>query len=296
MSTAPVCIGPHPNPRKPRHKLPAGSTDCHCHVFEDPKKYPLSDNRSYTPPYLPLSRYLDMCKTLGLQRTVQVNASVYGFDNSLSLDIIASLGQHRARGVAGVRPDVMTDELARLNAGGMRGARLSTHVKGYGGTELIDSLAPKVAPLGWHLQIHVGANAEIAELEARLMKVPAALVFDHLGCVRGGRDNVDSPGFQAMLRILQKRDDCWVKISSWYHRSLSGPPDYADMRPFAHALVDARPDRVVFGTNWPHPNHFNPEVNPDDGDLIDLFCDWFPNAAVRKRILVANPAQLYGFS
>ena len=295
MSTAPACIGPHPNPRKPRHALPAGSTDCHCHVFEDPRKYPLVGHRSYTPPYLPLSRYLSMCEVVGLQRTVQVNASVYGLDNSLSLDIIATLGQHRARGVAGISPDVTDKELARLHAGGMRGARLSTHVKGYGGTELIDILAPKVAPLGWHLQLHVGNNKEIAEIEAGLMEVPAALVFDHLGCVRGGKDTVDSPGFQAMLRILQDRDDCWVKISSWYHRSQSGPPGYADMKPFAHALFDARPDRVVFGTNWPHPNHFPPEANPDDGDLIDLFCEWFPDAAARERILVANPARLYGF-
>ena len=295
MSTAPACIAPHPDPRKPRHTLPPGSADCHCHVFEDPQKYPLTEHRSYTPPYLPLSRYLAMCQTVGIQRTVQVNASVYGYDNSLSLDIIAELGQQRARGVAGVSADVTTKELKRLHDGGFRGARLSTHVKGYGGTELIDILAPKVAPLGWHLQLHVGNNKEIAELESELMQVPAALVFDHLGCVRGGKDTVDSPGFQALLRILQDRDDCWVKISSWYHRSRSGPPDYADMRPFAHSLVDARPDRVVFGSNWPHPNHFPPEVNPDDGDLIDLFCDWFPDAAVRERICVTNPAQLYGF-
>ena len=295
MTTAPDCVGPHSNPRKPRHALPAGSTDCHCHVFEDQEKYPLVEKRSYTPPLLPLARYLDMCKTIGLERTVQVNASVYGIDNSLTLDIIAELGQHRARGVAGVSPDITKKELTRLNAGGMRGVRLSTHVKGYGGTELIDILAPKVAPLGWHIQLHVGNNTEIADLEGELMEVPAALVFDHLGCVRGGRDTVDSPGFQALLRILQGRDDCWVKISSWYHRSKSGPPEYADMKPFAHALVAARPDRVVFGTNWPHPNHFPPEINPDDGDLIDLFCEWFPDAAVRQRIFTDNPAQLYGF-
>ena len=114
MSKAPACIGPHPNPRRPRHPLPAGASDCHCHVFEDPAKYPLVENRSYTPPYLPLARYLGMCETVGLSRTVQVNASVYGFDNSLTLDIIAELGQHRARGVAGVRPDVTAAELARL--------------------------------------------------------------------------------------------------------------------------------------------------------------------------------------
>ncbi len=295
MSEAPACVGPHPNPTKPRNKLPPGSTDCHCHVFEDPKKYPLTENRSYTPPFLPLTRYLAMCDTVGLQRTVQVNASVYGFDNTLSFDIIASLGQHRARGVAGVPPDVTRDELTRLNAGGFRGARLSTHVKGYGGTDFIEVVAEKVAPLGWHVQLHFGKNDEIAALETKLMSLPCAVVFDHMGCVRGERDTVDSPGFQALLRILHARDDCWVKISSWYNRSKAGPPDYPDMRPFAHALVEARPDRAVFGTNWPHPNQYPPTVNPDDGKLVDAFCDWFPDAAVRKRILVDNPAQLYGF-
>ena len=295
MPEAPACVGPHPNPRKPDHELPFGSTDCHCHVFEDPKKYPFVENRSYTPSYLPLSRYLAMCKTVGLTRTVQVNASVYGFDNSLSLDIIGELGQDKARGVCGVRPDVSDKELQRLNDGGFRGARLSTHVKGYGGTDVLDTISTKAASVGWHVQLHVGNTAEIADFEAKLMKLPSALVFDHMGCVRGARDTVDSPGFQAMLHILKARDDCWVKISSWYNRSQIGAPDYPDMRPFAYAIVAARPDCAVFGTNWPHPNQFPPTVNPNDGDLIDVFCRWFPDAALRKRILVDNPARLYGF-
>ena len=295
MSQAPVCVGPHPNPRKPACDLPPGSTDCHCHVFEDPKKYPLTEPRSYTPPYLPLARYLEMCKAVGLTRTVQVNASVYGFDNSLTLDLIAELGQDKARGVAGVRPDFSDKEMQRLHDGGFRGARLSTHVKGYGGTDVVDVIAAKIAPLGWHLQIHVGKNEEIADLEAKFMNLPCAIVFDHLGCVRGGRDAVDSRGFQALLRILKARDDCWVKVSSFYHRSHEGPPLYSDMKPFAHAVAAARPDRVVFGTNWPHPNQFPPTVNPNDGALIDVFCDWFPDANTRKRILVDNPAKLYGF-
>lgn len=291
---ATFCNGPDLHPRTPRHTLPEGSTDCHCHVFADPVKYPQVPGRSYTPPLVPLSAYLHMCETVGITRTVQVNASVYGFDNTLTLDIIASLGQHRARGVAGVPADIDTVALERLHAGGMRGARLSTRVKGYGGTEFLDVIARKIAPLGWHLQMHVGKSAELAQLEAQLMQIPAPIVFDHLGCVRGG-EGVQSVGFQALLRILKNRDDCWVKISSWYHRSDSGGPDYADMKPFAQAVVDARPDRALFGTNWPHPNHYAPTVSPNDGDLVDKFCEWVPDAALRKRILVDNPAQLYGF-
>jgi predicted TIM-barrel fold metal-dependent hydrolase len=292
--SAPQCLPPGAITRKPRHALPPGSTDCHCHVFEDPRRYPLVEGRTYTPAYAPLSGYLRMCEAVGLQRTVQVNASVYGFDNSLTLDIIAELGQHRARGVAGIRPETATQELDRLHAGGIRGVRLSTKVKGYGGTDLIDTIGRKVAPLGWHLQLHVDGSAELKALEAMLMKVPAALVFDHLGCVRG-REGVDAPGFQVLLRLLRERDDCWVKISSWYGRSDAGPPDYADMKPLAQALVAARPDRVLFGTNWPHPNRFGADGMPDEGDLVDLFCDWVPDAAQRQRILVANPVALYGF-
>ena len=294
MSTEPpVCLGfetTHP----PRHKLPKGAVDCHCHVFDDPRRYPLNDNRSYTPPASTLAQYQAMCATVGLERTIQVNASVYGADNSISLDVIAALGQDRARGVAGVAIDVSAADLDRLNDGGMRGARVSTHVKGYGGTGLIDVLAPRLKPFGWHLQIHLLHVEELLPLEASLMKVPVPLVFDHMGSVRGG-EGPGHPGFQALLRILKARDDCWTKISSWYRRSDAGGPAYADMRPIVEALVEARPDRLVFGTNWPHPSLFAPEEVPNDGTLIDLFCDWIPDEAMRRRLFSDNPARLYGF-
>lgn len=292
--TAPLCLGPDFNPVKPRHRLPAGATDCHCHVFSNTPQYPLAEQRTYTPMDASLEQYLQMCDTVGIERTVQVNASVYGFDNSLTLDIIKKLGQGRARGVAGVRPDVNAGELESLYAGGMRGVRLSTLVKGYGGSELISLLGPKVGAAGMHLQLHFHHVAELVGLEAGLMQAPAPLVFDHLGGVRGG-EGIGSPGFQALLRILRQRDDCWVKISSWYRRSDSGGSAYADMKPLVQALVDARPDRAVFGTNWPHPQLFAPAVIPNDGDLVDLFCDWVPDEATRQRILVANPGRLYGF-
>jgi 2-pyrone-4,6-dicarboxylate lactonase len=126
------------------------------------------------------------------------------------------------------------------------------------------------------------------------MKVPVPLVFDHMGGVRG----VEGPGnrgFQALLRILKSRDDCWTKISSWYRRSDAGGPGYRDMQPIVEALVEARPDRLVFGTNWPHPALFAPETVPNDGALIDLFCDWVPDEPIRRRIFSDNPARLYGF-
>lgn len=292
-TTPPLCAGPDRNPRKPRHAIPAGAIDCHCHVFEDPAKYPLNPNRSYTPQLCTREQYLAMCATLGIARTVQVNASVYGPDNTVTLDLIAALGQDRARGVAGLAPDTPAAAIERLDAGGFRGVRLSTSVKGYGGTDAIEPMSAKIRPFGWHLQLHVGRSAELAQHEARILALPVPVVFDHLGCVRGS-EGVASPGFQALVRMLKARDDFWVKISSWYRRSDAGPPGYDDMRPIAQALIEARPDRCVWGTNWPHPEcHV---AMPNDGGLLDQFCDWVGDDALLKRILVDNPERLYGFA
>lgn len=288
-----LCPGPDPHPRPPRHALPAGATDCHCHVFEDRARYPLVAHRSYTPPLCPLEDYLGLCAALGIERTVLVNASVYGEDNRVTLDAIARLGQERARGVAGLSPDATEKEIARLHAGGMRGVRLSTMVKGYGGTDRLEAIGRTIRPFGWHVQLHVERSAELAELEPRLLAHPTPLVFDHLGRVRGA-EGTGAAGFRALLRLLERRDDCWVKISSFYRLSDSGPPDYADMKPLAQALVAARPDRCLWGSNWPHPVWNGPM--PNDGELLDLFCEWVPDEAVREQILVANPARLYGFA
>lgn len=293
-SQPPTCLGPQPAARAARQRLPRNTTDCHCHVFDLSARYPLTPQRSYTPAPASLDDYLQMCAVIGIERCVQVNASVYGFDNSLTLDVIRTVGQHRARGVAGVAPDVSAAELERLHAGGFRGARLSTHIKGYGGTEAIAALAQRFAPFGWHVQLHVDHIGELAQLEDQLLRTAVPLVFDHLGCARG-QDTVDHAGFQALLRLLRLRDDCWVKVSSWYRRSQAGAPHYADMRPFVEALVDARPDRVVWGTNWPHSALFAPDTPPDDAQLTDLVCAWVPDQAVREQILVANPGRLYGF-
>lgn len=288
----PLCQGPDPRPRKPKVALPAGAIDCHCHVFEDPARYPLTPNRSYTPRLCTLADYLSLCEVLGIARMVQVNASTYGYDNAVTLDVIAQLGQQRCLGVAGVAPDVSRHEIERLHRGGMRGVRLSTMVKGYGGTELVDAMAEKIRPFGWHIQLHVDKCAELVDLEQRLLACPVPIVFDHLGRARAS-EGVDAPGFRTLLRILRERDDCWVKLSSWYRLSDAGPPDYDDVRPLLQALVAVRADRCVWGSNWPHPVW--PGSMPNDGDLLDLVCTWIPDAAVRQQVFVDNPARLYGF-
>jgi predicted TIM-barrel fold metal-dependent hydrolase len=285
----PLCAEPDRTPRKPRHAIPPGTIDCHCHVFEDQNEYPLNANRSYTPPLCTREDYLAMCATLGIARTVQVNASVYGPDNSVTLDLIAALGQDRARGVAGLALDTPSAQVERLNGGGFRGVRLSTSVKGYGGTDAIEPMSAKIRPFGWHIQLHVGKSAELAQHEARILKLAVPVVFDHLGCVRGS-EGMNSPGFQALVRMLKARDDFWVKLSSWYRRSDMGAP-YDDMKPIAQALMEARPDRCVWGTNWPHPEcHV---AMPNDGTLLDQFCDWVGDEVLIKKILVTNPEKLY---
>ena len=288
----PLCQGPDRAPRAPRVVVPAGAIDCHCHVFEDQTEYPLTPQRSYTPPLCTLADYLKMAEKLGLARMVQVNASTYGYDNRVTLDLIGKLGQKRARGVAGVAPDAKAADIRRLHDGGMRGVRLSTMVKGYGGSEFLGVIAKTIKPFGWHVQLHVDKVGEIASLEQQLLDHDTPIVFDHLGRVRGG-EGVAAPGFQALLRILTQRDDCWVKLSSFYRLSDSGVPDYADMAPVARALIAARPDRVVWGSNWPHPIWDG--AMPNDGDLLDLVAGWCGDAATFKRVLVDNPAALYGF-
>ena len=289
----PLCQGPDPQPRKPRHAIPAGVIDCHCHVFADQSQYPLVANRSYTPQLCTLADYLRVSEILGVTRMVQVNASTYGFDNTLTLDVIAKLGQKRARGIAGVAPDVSESEIPKLHDGGMRGVRLSTMVKGYGGPELLAVIAKTIKPFGWHVQLHVDKISETAALEQQLLDHPTPIVFDHLGRVRGG-EGVNAAGFQALLRILKQRNDCWVKLSSFYRLSDAGAPAFADMKPVAQALLKARPDRVVWGSNWPHPIWDG--AMPNDGDLMDLVCDWCGDAATLQRVLVDNPATLYGFN
>ncbi|HTD89872.1 MAG TPA: amidohydrolase family protein, partial [Burkholderiales bacterium] len=257
-----VYPGPDLNPRQPKNNIPEGVIDCHCHVFDQFDRYPLAPNRSYTPARATLEQYLAMCKVVGIARTIQVNASTFGMDNSLTCDLIAQLGQDKARGVCGVAPDTPSSEIERLHHAGFRGARLSTHVKGYGGFDALPALAARIKPFGWHVQLHVSASAELAAIEAQLMQCPVPIVFDHLGGARG-EEGVAAPGFQALLRMLKNRDDCWVKISSWYRRTDAAPPLYANMQPLAQALAATRPDRCVWGSNWPHPVWTGPM--PNDG-------------------------------
>jgi len=275
--------------RAPRRALPPDTVDCHAHIFDRPEKYPFSKERRYSPPLCTRESWLALHKSLGVARGVQVNATPYGFNNSITRDFLRDYPA-RFVGVATIDPRIEEKELKDLDEAGFRAARCMDQFANAATTAMLEPLARRVAPLGWHLEINIARSADWVELEPRLARCPVPLVFDHLGRPRGG-EGVDSPGFRVILRLLTKRDDCWTKISSWYRLSDSGASGYADMAPFVKLLLRERADRCVWGTNWPHPGLQS--SMPNDADLVDRLEEWLPSDAVRTPLYAANAARLY---
>ena len=277
--------------RAPRRPLPHGTVDTHAHIFDRFEKYPLSSSRKYHPPTCGREAWLALHGALGVARGVQVNATPYGFDNSITADFLA---EHPGRfvGVATIDPRIGEGELRKLDKAGFRAARCMDQFANAATTAMLEPLARRVAPLGWHLEINIAKSGDWVDLEPALRRCPVPLVFDHLGRTRGA-EGVDAPGFRAILRLLTGRDDCWTKISSWYRLSDSGPPGYADMAPLVRKLLSERPDRCVWGTNWPHPGL--QAAMPNDADLVDLLDSWLPSESVRVPLFAANAARLYRF-
>ena len=275
--------------RKPKRPLPRGTVDCHAHIFDRFERYPLAAERKYSPPLCTREAWMALHAALGVDRGVQVHGSPYGFDNSITLDFLA---EQRARyvGVAAISPEIGEAELKRLDAGGFRAARLMDQFATGATTRDLEAIARRVAPYGWHIEINIARASDWVELEPRLRRCPVPLVFDHLGRARGG-EGVDAPGFKVIRRLLGERDDCWTKISSWYRLSDAGPPHYQDMRPLVQALLADRPERCVWGTNWPHPGLH--EAMPNDADLVDLLESWIPRDALREPLYAGNVAKLY---
>lgn len=275
-------------PRRPRLVLPVGSCDCHAHIMGPAERYPYGTPRSYTPPDALLTEYLGMHAIVGVDRGVLVQPSVYGTDNRNMLNAMAVAGG-RLRGVGVIDASIPEAELERMHAAGVRGVRFNLLFKG--GPPMMEAarVAERIARLGWHLQflIDVGAHPD---LDRRFADFPVPVVIDHMGHMPAGR-GTDDPGFRALLRLLDG-GRCWVKLSAPYRVSGGGPP-YADVVPIARALVERRPDRIVWGTDWPHPAIAGPM--PNDGALVDLLADWVPDDTVRRCILVDNPAVLYDF-
>ncbi len=289
---APLCAPPDGNPRQPRTALPAGACDTHAHICGPASHYPYSPDRIYTPPDALLENYTAMLDRLGVERAVLVQPSVYGADNSAMLDAMVAAGA-RCRGVAVIDGTATDAELAALDALGVRGIRLNlVDVASPTGEVPLDQarqLAARVAPLGWHVELLIHVD-DYPDLDAMFADFPADIVLGHLGYMRPGQD-VSAPGFQALLRLLGE-GRCWVKLTGPYRISAGDPP-YADVIPFAHALVDSAPERLLWGSDWPHV--MVKKTMPNDGDLCDLLGEWIPDGDIRKTILVDNPAALYGF-
>lgn len=287
----PVCMPPDPDTKKPKYRPPPSATDAHCHIFGPGDVYPYARDRSYTPPDAPLSRFQELQATLGLERAVLVNASCHGTDNTVILDAIAQ-SEGRYRGVANVDETVTDTELARLDAGGIRGIRFNfvQHLGGTPDLNVFDTLVHRIKPLGWHVVLHFDA-ADLVEFDSLLRNLPVPFVIDHMGRVPT-KDGLDQTPFHILLDTA-RMENCWVKICGAERISSAGPP-FTDAVPFAQAILEVAPDRALWGTDWPHPNI--KKHMPNDGDLVDLIPLFMPDAALQRAVLVENPQRLYGFS
>jgi predicted TIM-barrel fold metal-dependent hydrolase len=284
------CPGARAVTSPPHWQPPAGSTDCHMHIFGPYDRYPLSPGRGYTPPEASIAAYRDMCATIGVSRTVIVQPSIYGTDNAVTLDAVAALGADRARAIVVVDDSIDLASLRAMGARGACGVRFNA-VSG-NGTPLaqLEALGERLAGLGWHLQLYAHA-AEMVALEPVLARLPCPLVIDHMGGVKTAEGGAGNPGFKALIRLLE--GGAWAKLCG-YRSSSAGHP-YADVAAMAAAMVAAAPERCLWGTDWPHPSLQTAAEVPDDGHLMDLLAAWAPAPDLRRAILVDNPARLYGF-
>lgn len=286
----PDCAPPLPNPSRPRQALPAGACDSHCHVFGPADKFPYAAGRAYTPPDAPFENLAALHRHLGLDRAVVVQAACHGADHSALLDALAR-SRGRYRGVALLRPGVADADIRALHDAGVRAARFNfvAHLGTPPAPEVFDRIAQQIAAFGWHLCLHVDGPA-LMQLLPRLRTLPLPFVVDHMGRVRA-EHGLDDPAFQGLLGLAQV-EGAWVKVSG-VDRISNGRRPFREGLPLVAALARAMPDRLLWGTDWPHPNVAGDM--PDEGELVDLFFEACPDAGVRQKILVDNPARLYGF-
>ena len=280
----------HPSPSKPQYVPPSGAVDAHCHVFGPGAEFPYAPERKYTPCDASKEHLWALRDFLGLERNVIVQATCHGTDNRALVDALrASKG--RARGVASVASTVTDSELRALDAAGVRGVRFN-FVKRLVDTtprDVLEEIARRVASLGWHIVIYFEA-AELPQLYDFFASLPTTVLVDHMG-----RPDVTKPiegaEFELFVRLMRERPNIWSKVSCPERLSKAGPPRYEDLVPFARRLVETFPDRVLWGTDWPHPNlkgHM-----PDDGKLLDYVPQIAPTAELQRQLLVENPCELY---
>lgn len=294
-----------PQPKtKVNFDIPAGGCDCHVHVFGDPTKYPFFAGRTYTPETASVDELRQLLSALRLERVVIVQPSVYGTDNSCTVDGMRALGD-RARGVAVIDDKTTEAELDAMGKAGIRGIRLNLATAGISDPSIarqrFASAVARAQKRAWHIQF----NTQLPVIEAlspQFLASPVPLVIDHFGGATAAR-GLEQPGFAALVNLV-KAGKAYVKISGSAD-SVSTQPDLADVAPLARALVSANPQRILWGTNWPHPGStpvagrkptdLAPHVQTDDGKVLNLLPAWVPDAAIRRLILTENPARLYGW-
>jgi predicted TIM-barrel fold metal-dependent hydrolase len=283
------CLPPDPLPKKPALELPPGACDAHCHVFGPARKFPYAADRSYTPPDAPVETLRRLHAHLGISRAVIVHASCHGTQMDVTLDAIASSGG-AYRGVACVDDAVTDRELQRLHDGGIRGIRFNfvKHLGGVPDLNVFYRQLERIKPLGWHIVLHFDAE-DILTQQDLLGRIDVPFIIDHMGRVKA-EEGVEQRPFQSLLNLFRRNPLVWIKICG-AERVSAGKRPFRDAIPFAQALIAADSTRILWGTDWPHPN-ITMDM-PNDGELVDLFAELCPDPALQKRILVANPARMY---
>lgn len=280
----------HPRPSRPRFTLPPGAVDAHCHVFGPGARFAYAPERKYTPCDAPKEKLWALRDFLGFERNVIVQATCHGKDNRALVDALEDAAG-RARGIATIGPEASDAELRALDAAGVRGVRFNFVRRLVDTTppDVLADLARRVAPLGWHVVIYFEA-ADLPELYGFFASLPVPLVVDHMGRPDVTQP-IDGPEFELFVKLMRERPNVWSKVTCPERLSQRGPPGYDDVVPFARRLVEEFPDRVLWGTDWPHPNlksHM-----PDDGALVDFIPRIATTPELQRRLLVDNPMRLY---
>ena len=267
---------------------PLALTDCHFHIY-DPT-FPVAADAVLTPPAASVEDYQRLQHRLGLTRCVLIQPSTYGTNNDAYLNILTAFGKDRARMVAVVDTTISDGALLRMHDAGVRGLRFNLQFSGPAVLETLEPLSQRIASLGWNSQISMPAD-RLGEVQELIQRLPGRIVLDHLAMIPPG--SVDGAAFGTVQRLID-HGNVWVKLSSPYTGSKFGPPNYRDTSEIAVALINAAPDRMVWGSNWPHPTE-SPAAKPDDVGLFHLLASWVPSAQVRELILARTPAELYDF-
>jgi predicted TIM-barrel fold metal-dependent hydrolase len=287
----PTIPGPDLNTRIPKFKTPPGTCDTHCHIFGPDSVYPYAEDASYVPPDAGLVAFTTLHVKIGAERAVIVNASCHGLDNTPVTDAIAVSGG-LYKGIGNVDETFSEKDIAALDKAGIMGCRF-TFLKRLGRTPDMSAfhrVVDKIKGFGWHVVIYLEPDT-VPDFAPILSALPVSYVIDHMGTVKAAKGGVDQPGFVALLDLAKRDEKCWVKCTGLERTSAAGAP-FHDAVPFAKKLVETIPDRVLWGTDWPHPNV---PVMPNDGDLVDLVPLYAEDAKAQQKLLVDNPARLYKF-